>query len=106
MFSSILIANRGVCAARTARTARSLGLRVVAVVVGDDDAHARGADATVAVPSYLDAAAIVAAAVAERVDAVHPGYGFLAESEAFARAVSEAGLTFVGPAPEHMVREL
>ena len=102
MLTSVLIANRGVCAARITRTGQRLGLRVVAVVVADDDAHAHAADAVVALPSYLDEAAIIAAAVAEGVDAVHPGYGFLAESESFARAVAAANLVFIGPSPDQM----
>ena len=102
MFTSVLIANRGVCAARIMRTAQALGLRVVAVVVADDDAHAGAADSVVVVPSYLDEAAIVAAAVAEGVDAVHPGYGFLAENESFARAVTAANIVFIGPSPDQM----
>ena len=102
MFTSVLIANRGVCAARIIRTAHALGLRVVAVAVADDDTHADAADAVVFVPSYMDVDAIVAAAVAEGVDAVHPGYGFLSESESFARAVEAANIVFVGPSPDQM----
>ena len=102
MFSSVLIANRGVCAVRIARTARALGLRVVAITVGDDAGHAAGADAVVEVPSYLDGDAIVAAALAEGAAAVIPGYGFLSENESFATAVIAAGLIWVGPTPAHL----
>lgn len=102
MFSSVLIANRGVCAVRIARTARSLGLRVVAITVGDDASHVAGADAVVEVPSYLDGEAIVAAALAAGASAIIPGYGFLSENESFATAVMAAGLTWVGPSPAHL----
>lgn len=102
MLPSILIANRGVCAARVARAARDHGVRAVAIVVDDDDAHAAGADAAVAVPAYTDGDAIIAAALAEGVAGVHPGYGFLSENEGFARAVVAAGLVWVGPTPDAM----
>ena len=95
----LLIANRGEIAARVARTARSLAIATVGIHT-PDDRPADGLDEAHFVDSYLDAAAIVA--IAERVgaDAVHPGYGFLAEDPTFARAVAEAGLTWVGPPSE------
>ncbi|WP_141881070.1 biotin carboxylase N-terminal domain-containing protein [Homoserinimonas aerilata] len=104
-FGSVLVANRGEIACRVIRTLQALGIRSVAVFSdADRDAlHVRMADAAVrlgAAPareSYLNVAAVMAAARAERVDAVHPGYGFLSESPELARACAEAGIVFVGP---------
>jgi len=107
--SSILIANRGEIAIRIARAAAELGLGTVAVHSADDAAslHARVADRAVplpgnGVPAYLDIASIVQAAVSSGCNAVHPGYGFLAERADFAEQVEAAGLTFIGPKPEHL----
>ncbi len=107
-FYKILIANRGEIALRIMRTARRLGYGVVAVYSdADRDAlHVREADQAVrigeALPaqSYLRIEAIMAAAKAGGADAVHPGYGFLAENEDFARACRDAGLVFIGPSPD------
>jgi propionyl-CoA carboxylase alpha chain len=101
---SVLVANRGEIARRVFRTARAMGLRCVAVYVDADAAtpFVTEADEAVRLPDggYLDAAAVVAAARAAGVDAVHPGYGFLSENAAFARAVIDAGMAWVGPTPE------
>ena len=107
MISSLLIANRGEIARRVIRTARRLGIRTVAVYSEADARapHVREADAAVcigpapAAESYLRADVILAAAKAEGAEAIHPGYGFLAESAAFAEAVRAAGLVWVGPPP-------
>ena len=98
----LLVANRGEIALRVFRAARDLGVATVAVVAPDDagSLHARAADETIAISSYLDAAEHVRAARESGADAVHPGYGFLAESGDFADAVLAAGLTWVGPSPD------
>jgi geranyl-CoA carboxylase alpha subunit len=107
-FRTILIANRGEIALRIMRTARLLGYGVVAVYSNADrDAlHVRAADKAIwigeALPaqSYLRIDAIIAAARAGGADAIHPGYGFLAEKADFAKACRDAGLVFIGPSPE------
>ena len=102
--TGVLVANRGEIARRVFRTARSMGLRCIAVYV-DADASAPyvgEADAAVRLDDggYLDGDALVAAARAAGADAVHPGYGFLAENATFAVAVANAGLTWIGPTPD------
>jgi len=105
MFDKILIANRGEIACRVARTARRMGIRTVAVysdadagalhVAACDEAWRLGAPPPRA--SYLDGAAIIAIAQRTGAQAIHPGYGFLSENEAFAAACERAGIVFVGP---------
>jgi acetyl-CoA carboxylase biotin carboxylase subunit len=105
MFESVLIANRGEIALRIQRACRSLGLRTIVVYSeADRDApYVERADVAVcigpaaAMHSYLDQAAILLAAKATDAEAIHPGYGFLAENAQFAERVNEAGLTFIGP---------
>ena len=103
VIGTLLVANRGEIARRVFRTARAMGIRCVAVFSDADAGAPFVAEAEVAVRlpgGYLDAAAVVAAAVESGADAVHPGYGFLAENAGFARAVTGAGLVWVGPGPE------
>ena len=95
----LLVANRGEIALRVFRACRELGIATVAVAPEDDagSLHARSADETVRISSYLDANEHVRAAQEAGADAIHPGYGFLAENADFAEAVEAAGLTWVGP---------
>jgi geranyl-CoA carboxylase alpha subunit len=110
-FSTILIANRGEIARRVIRTARRLGYRTVAVYSDADAgaAHVREADRAVRIgeaapaASYLKIDAIIAAAKAAGADAIHPGYGFLAENAGFAAACAEAGIVFIGPSPAAII---
>jgi 3-methylcrotonyl-CoA carboxylase alpha subunit len=97
----LLVANRGEIAVRVFSTCRRLGIGTVAVYAPNDEGafHTRKADESVAVASYLDASAVVGAAQKVGADAIHPGYGFLAESGDFAEAVAGAGIAFVGPPP-------
>jgi acetyl/propionyl-CoA carboxylase alpha subunit len=101
MVEKVVVANRGEIAARIFRTCRRLGIATVALAPPDDRRafHTRRADEVHEIESYLSVASIVAAARAARADAVHPGYGFLAESAELAEAVAEAGLVWIGPPP-------
>jgi acetyl/propionyl-CoA carboxylase alpha subunit/acetyl-CoA carboxylase carboxyltransferase component len=107
VLGKVLIANRGEIAVRIARAAHELGMASVAVAPADDAGSLHLAVATTGrtlpgegIAAYLDAEAVIAAALAEGCDCVHPGYGFLAENASFARRCEAAGLRFVGPQPE------
>jgi len=112
MFSTILIANRGEIACRILRSCRALGIKTVAVYSeADRDAvHVELADDAVCIGpaearlSYLDIDAILDAAKQSGADAIHPGYGFLAENAAFAEACAAANITFIGPSPGVIAR--
>jgi acetyl-CoA carboxylase biotin carboxylase subunit len=108
VFDSVLIANRGEIARRVARTARRMGIKAIAVYSDADESlpYVQEADEAVYIgssspaQSYLDSAVLLDAARKTGAGAVHPGYGFLAESPGFAAAVLAAGLIWVGPSPE------
>jgi acetyl/propionyl-CoA carboxylase alpha subunit len=102
----LLVANRGEIAVRIFRTCRELGIATVAVVAPDDEGslHARSAAETVSVASYLFSEEHIRAAKQVGADAVHPGYGFLAENPDFAEAVGAAGLIWIGPTAEALRR--
>ena len=110
MFDKVLIANRGEIALRIHRACREMGINTVAVhSTADADAmHVRLADESVCIgpppasESYLNIPAIIAAAEITGPDAIHPGYGFLAENASFAQIVEEHGFVFIGPEPRHL----
>ena len=110
MFEKILIANRGEIALRVIRACREMGIKSVAVhSTADSDAmHVRMADESICIgpaasaQSYLSKAAIISACEISGAQAVHPGYGFLSENEAFAQALEDHGITFIGPSAEHI----
>ncbi|MRS13160.1 MAG: acetyl-CoA carboxylase biotin carboxylase subunit [Actinobacteria bacterium] len=111
-FSKILIANRGEVALRIVRACKEMGIRSVAVYseADTDSMHARMADESVCIgpaqsaASYLNMANVISAALVRGADAVHPGYGFLAENAAFARACVDSGLVFIGPSADAIER--
>src|SRR5947209_18337206 len=108
MFKKILIANRGEIAVRVIRACRELGIATVAVYSQADEEclHTRLADEAVCIgppptrESYTNGANIVSAALITGAEAVHPGYGFLAENAGFAEACDACGLVFIGPTPD------
>ncbi|MBM4178652.1 MAG: acetyl-CoA carboxylase biotin carboxylase subunit [Ignavibacteria bacterium] len=108
MFSRVLIANRGEIALRVMRTCRRMGIETVAIYSDADvrSPHVTEADLALSIggytprESYLVIDKVLAAAQEAGADAVHPGYGFLSENAEFAKAVSDAGMTFIGPSPE------
>jgi acetyl-CoA carboxylase biotin carboxylase subunit len=110
MFDKVLIANRGEIALRIHRACREMGIKTVAVhsTVDHDAMHVRLADESVCIgpaaarDSYLNKAAIIAAATITNADAIHPGYGFLSDNADFAQMVEEHGITFIGPSPDHI----
>lgn len=102
MFKKVLIANRGEIAVRIIRTCRDLGIKTVAVYAASDDdsLHVRLADESLPLHSpdrYADAGALLALAHSTGAEAIHPGYGFLAESASFAARCQQEGITFIGP---------
>ncbi len=108
MFKKILIANRGEIALRVIRTCREMGIKTVAVysTADKDSLHVKFADEAVCIgkpasaESYLNMAHIMAAAEITNADAIHPGYGFLAENAKFAKICGDHGIKFIGPTPE------
>ena len=110
LFDKILIANRGEIALRVIRACKEMGIKSVAVhsTVDPDAMHVRMADESVCIgpapsaQSYLSKAAIISACEITGAQAVHPGYGFLSENAAFAQALEDHGITFIGPSAEHI----
>ena len=110
MFNKILIANRGEIALRIIRTCREMGIKTVAVysTVDKNSLHVRFADEAVCIgphessKSYLNIPQIISTAELTNADAIHPGYGFLAENSRFASICTDAGIKFIGPKPEHI----
>src|SRR6476620_10004430 len=113
MFKKILIANRGEIALRIIRTCREMGIKTIAVysTADKDSIHVKFSDEAVCIgkpassESYLNIPHIMAAAEITNADAIHPGYGFLAENARFAEICGEHGIKFIGPTPE-MIRKM
>ena len=113
LFNRVLIANRGEIACRVIRTCNRLGVKTVAVYSDADAAsqHVALADEAVrlgpapSAESYLNAARIIEVGKASSADAIHPGYGFLSENEAFSRACKSSGISFIGP-PERAIADM
>lgn len=113
MFRKILIANRGEIAVRIIRACREMGIRTVAVYSQADEAamHTRLADEAVCIgpaaplKSYLDMSQILAAAIATKAEAIHPGFGFLSENAEFAKRCEEYGIAFIGPSG-HLIEKM
>ncbi|MFF2479425.1 urea carboxylase [Paenibacillus sp. NPDC058071] len=110
MFKKVLIANRGAIAVRVIRTLQKMGVASLSVYTkaDRDSLHVTMADVAVQIgegpakESYINAELILRTAIEHGVDAIHPGYGFLSENAAFAKACAEQGITFIGPSPEHI----
>src|SRR5262245_50634787 len=110
MFKKILIANRGEIALRVIRTCREMGIRTVAVysTADKDSLHVKFADEAVCIgkpqssDSYLSIPRIIAAAEITNADAIHPGYGFLAENALFSDICAQNGIKFIGPTPQQI----
>jgi len=109
-FQKILIANRGEIAVRIIRAAQKNGIRAVAIYTPDDadSLHVSLADEAVLLSgqtlaeTYLNQEKLIQTALANGVEAIHPGYGFLSENADFAQKVADAGLVFIGPSPENI----
>src|SRR5689334_5504430 len=112
MFKKILIANRGEIALRVIRACKEMGIATVAIYskVDEDSLHVKLADESVCVGpaqsklSYLNVAAIMSAAELTGADAIHPGYGFLAENSDFAQVCEQCNITFIGPKPDQIAK--
>ena len=112
MFKKILIANRGEIALRVLRACRELGIKTVAIHSDADEGamHVRMADESIcigpasSIESYLSIPAIISACELSGADAIHPGYGFLAENSKFAQILSDHNITFIGPDPSHIYK--
>ena len=110
MFKKLLVANRGEIAIRIMRSAEELGIKTVAVYEETDKTamHIMRADEAICIGSgprrdYLNVERIIQAAQSSKAEAIHPGYGFLAENPAFSKQCTEAGLVFVGPPPQVII---
>lgn len=110
LFKKILIANRGEISVRIIRACQEMGIKTVAVYseIDKDALHVRLADEAICIgpasssQSYLNIPAIISAAEITDAEAIHPGYGFLAENPHFAEACMTSGITFIGPSPENI----